>query len=64
MSDLLIAETPHQVVPALAAEIGLHECLLLQQLHWLIIRSRFSGIVRRFRKRLTEFPTDRLSQVS
>lgn len=39
MSNLLIAETPHQIVPALAAEIGLYECLLLQQLHWLIIHS-------------------------
>nr|MDT0252031.1 hypothetical protein [Endozoicomonas sp.] len=36
MTSLLIAETPHQVVPSLAAEIGLNECLFLQQLHWIL----------------------------
>ena len=34
--NLLIQDAPHVFSPHLAKEIGLHECLLLQQLHWLI----------------------------
>lgn len=36
MSNLLIEETPHQVIPSLAAEIGLNEAIFVQQLHWRI----------------------------
>lgn len=35
-TSLLIAESPHQLIPSLAVEIGLNEALFLQQLHWLI----------------------------
>lgn len=34
--NLLIQDAPHVFSPCLAKEIGLHECLMLQQLHWLI----------------------------
>lgn len=34
--SLLIPETPHQVLPSLAKNIGINEALFLQQLHWLI----------------------------
>ena len=37
-SRLLIAEPPLQVLPSLAAAIGLHEAIILQQLHyWLLV---------------------------
>ena len=35
-TSLLISTTPHQVLPELAAKIGINEALFLQQLHWLI----------------------------
>lgn len=34
--NLLIQDSPHVFSPNLAKAIGLHECLMLQQLHWLI----------------------------
>ena len=34
--NLLIQDSPHVFSPHLAKAIGLHECLMLQQLHWLI----------------------------
>lgn len=34
--NLLIQDSPHVFSPNLAKVIGLHECLMLQQLHWLI----------------------------
>ena len=36
MSSLLISETPHQVIPSLAVELGLNEAIFIQQLHWRI----------------------------
>ena len=38
-SSLLINETPLQVLPTLAATIGLNEAIFVQQLHWLLIHS-------------------------
>ena len=35
-STLLIFETPHQIIPSLAAEIGLNEAVFIQQLHYLL----------------------------
>lgn len=40
MSKLLIDDQPLQVLPALAEAIGLNEALILQQIHWLLERSR------------------------
>ncbi|QLB20094.1 hypothetical protein A6B43_00335 [Vespertiliibacter pulmonis] len=40
MSKLLIDDQPLQVLPALAEAIGLNEALVLQQIHWLLERSR------------------------
>jgi len=36
MASLLIKTTPHQVLPELAAKIGINEALFLQQLHFLL----------------------------
>jgi hypothetical protein len=38
-SRLLIAEPPLQVLPSLAAAIGLHEAIVLQQLHYWLLTS-------------------------
>lgn len=39
MSQLLISEPPLQVLPSLAVEIGLNEALVLQQVHYWLLRS-------------------------
>lgn len=39
MSDLLIQEPPLQVLPSLAVAIGLNDALLLQQLHYWLLKS-------------------------
>lgn len=38
MSHLLISEPPLQVLPSLACRIGLHEAMVLQQVHYLTLR--------------------------
>jgi len=41
MSKLIIEEPPLQVLPSLALVIGLHEAIILQQLHYLLRDPRF-----------------------
>lgn len=41
MSKLLIHEQPLQVLPSLAAEVGLNEAIFLQQLHYWLLQSKF-----------------------
>lgn len=38
----LISEPPLQVLPSLAKEIGLNEAIVLQQIHYWLIRSKFT----------------------
>lgn len=45
MSKLLINESPLQVLPTLAAAIGLNEAIALQQLHYLINRGTIGRVV-------------------
>lgn len=40
MSKLLIDDQPLQVLPALAESIGLNEAIILQQIHWLLSKSK------------------------
>lgn len=40
MGKLLIDDQPLQVLPSLAEAIGLNEALILQQIHWLLLRSK------------------------
>lgn len=40
MGKLLIDDQPLQVLPSLAEAIGLNEALILQQIHWLLSRSK------------------------
>ena len=46
MSRLLIDEPPLQVLPSLAREIGLNEAIMLQQMHYWLIKSshEFEGV--------------------
>ena len=46
MSRLLINEPPLQVLPSLAKEIGLNEAIMLQQMHYWLIKSshEFEGV--------------------
>jgi uncharacterized protein YbaR (Trm112 family) len=44
MSKLLLDETPLMVLPSLVAEVGLHEAIVLQQLHYLIT-GKFGKII-------------------
>lgn len=39
-SNLLINEPPLQVLPTLAARVGLNEAIFLQQLHYWLVRSQ------------------------
>lgn len=39
--SLLISEPPLQVLPSLAVEIGLNEAVILQQVHYWVLRSNF-----------------------
>ena len=45
IGKLLIDDQPLQVLPSLAEAIGLNEALILQQIHWLLLRSKkeFNG---------------------
>lgn len=45
IGKLLIDDQPLQVLPSLAKAIGLNEALILQQIHWLLLRSKkeFNG---------------------
>ena len=38
IGKLLIDDQPLQVLPSLAEAIGLNEALILQQIHWLLLR--------------------------
>lgn len=40
IGKLLIDDQPLQVLPSLAEAIGLNEALVLQQIHWLLLRSK------------------------
>lgn len=40
IGKLLIDDQPLQVLPSLAEAIGLNESLVLQQIHWLLSRSK------------------------
>ena len=40
IGKLLIDDQPLQVLPSLAEAIGLNEALILQQIHWLLLRSK------------------------
>ena len=40
IGKLLIDDQPLQVLPSLAESIGLSEALILQQIHWLLLRSK------------------------
>lgn len=40
VGKLLIDDQPLQVLPSLAEAIGLNEALILQQIHWLLLRSK------------------------
>ena len=48
MSRLLIDEPPLQVLPSLAREIGLNEAIMLQQIHYWLLKSgnEFEGAKR------------------
>jgi hypothetical protein len=48
MSKLLISEEPLQVLPSLAAQIGLNEALLIQQLHYWLNKSKHEHDERRW----------------
>lgn len=49
-SRLLISEHPIQVLPQLAAEIGLNEAIVLQQLHYWLDPTRTGGTIHEGRK--------------
>ena len=59
MSRLLINEPPLQVLPSLAKEIGLNEAIMLQQMHYWLLKSsnEFKG-VKWFYKTLEEWKTE------
>ena len=59
MSRLLINEPPLQVLPSLAKEIGLNEAIVLQQMHYWLLKSsnEFKG-VKWFYKTLEEWQTE------
>ena len=59
MSRLLINEPPLQVLPSLAKEIGLNEAIMLQQMHYWLIKSshEFEG-VKWFYKTLEDWQTE------
>lgn len=59
MSRLLIDELPLQVLPSLAREIGLNEAIMLQQMHYWLIKSshEFEG-VKWFYKTLEDWQTE------
>ena len=59
MSRLLINEPPLQVLPSLAKEIGLNEAIILQQMHYWLLKSanEFAG-VKWFYKTLEEWQTE------
>lgn len=59
MSRLLINEPPLQVLPSLAKEIGLNEAIMLQQMHYWVLKSanEFTG-VKWFYKTLEEWQTE------
>ena len=59
MSRLLINEPPLQVLPSLAKEIGLNEAMMLQQMHYWLLKSanEFTG-VKWFYKTLEEWQTE------
>lgn len=59
MSRLLINEPPLQVLPLLAKEIGLNEAIMLQQMHYWLLKSanEFTG-VKWFYKTLEEWQTE------
>lgn len=59
MSRLLINEPPLQVLPSLAKEIGLNEAIMLQQMHYWVLKSsnEFKG-VKWFYKTLEEWQTE------
>ena len=59
MSRLLIDEPPLQVLPSLAREIGLNEAIMLQQMHYWLIKSshEFEG-VEWFYKTLEDWQTE------
>ena len=61
MSRLLIDEPPLQVLPSLAREIGLNEAIMLQQIHYWLLKSgnEFEGakwFYKTLEKWQTEFP--------
>lgn len=59
MSRLLINEPPLQVLPSLAKEIGLNEAIMLQQMHYWLLKSanEFEG-AKWFYKTLEEWQTE------
>ena len=59
MIRLLINEPPLQVLPSLAKEIGLNEAIMLQQMHYWLLKSanEFTG-VKWFYKTLEEWQTE------
>lgn len=59
MSRLLIDEPPLQVLPSLAREIGLNEAIMLQQMHYWLLKSsnEFEG-AKWFYKTLEEWQTE------
>lgn len=59
MSRLLIDEPPLQVLPSLARELGLNEAIMLQQIHYWLIKSshEFEG-VKWFYKTLEDWQTE------
>ena len=59
MSRLLINEPPLQVLPSIAQEIGLNEAIMLQQMHYWLLKSanEFTG-VKWFYKTLEEWQTE------
>lgn len=59
MNRLLIDEPPLQVLPSLAREIGLNEAIMLQQMHYWLIKSshEFEG-VKWFYKTLEDWQTE------
>lgn len=59
MSRLLINEPPLQVLPSLAKEIGLNEAIMLQQMHYWLLKSsnEFKG-AKWFYKTLEEWQTE------
>ena len=59
MSRLLIDEPPLQVLPSLARELGLNEAIMLQQMHYWLIKSshEFEG-VKWFYKTLEDWQTE------